>query len=796
VLRLLTIATLLATVAVAHAADLSPRVRLVTDGHLPAAAIGDALPDGRAVVLLRLADATTAERLRAAGLDVRAVSPTVAVARASSDDLRRLATTDGVIDIEERRILRPTLDRAAQMVGAPTARASTGLTGRGVLVGILDTGIDATHPDVRTADGKTRLHAVLDFGQAENDAPNAPPGRLFRRDAVDAALATFSMTGERTGPLLARDRNGHGTHVATIAAGNGLATDKGLPAERYVGIAPGADLLALRATREIATFYDSDVVTAARVAVELADETGRPLVVNMSLGGAGGPGDGTTDLESALAELFPAGAEGRALVIAAGNDGDADVRAAGLGLDGEIVVPLELRTSAAARGAATIELFYDGELTLVVESPDGRRTGPVATGKNLSGTAGPLGRAVVDNTAIRGALRRATVVIEPTAGNESEGELRWKLVLAGRARRWDATILEWPSASPMPKILDHVSVDHRLAIPAATATAISVGSVVSRTEWVNVDGTTITRPIVVGRPSIFTASGPTTDGRFAPDVAAPGELVIAALSSDAPPTEPTSAFFVGENSTYAVADDGRHGVLRGTSQAAPVVAGAIALLFEANPRLTGRDVREILRVAARPLAVSPEAPVDAGATSPPPGWSTRTGFGLLDVATAVALARGTRGGPADPSTSTVGLSRDALPPDEITLVTVVPRDAAGLPIGAGAEVTIEASAGLPIGPVVDAGWGRYERTFVAAAPRGTVAEVQVTVNGVALASRPHIFVVEDRSEIGRPFRAAGGCQTTPRAPAAAALTVAALALALLVQRKFARRRKPDHTDEA
>lgn len=787
----------------AHAAELSPRVHLVTDGHLPAAAINDGTSDGRALVLVRLADRTAADRLRAAGLDVRALTDgatPLAVARASADDLRRLAAADGVVRVEERRLLRPTLDRATAMIGATATRAATGLTGRGVLVGVVDTGVDATHPDVRTADGKTRLFALLDFGQRRDGTPDAPPGRLFHRDEIDAALAAFLADGSRAGALLALDKNGHGTHVATIAAGNGRATGHDLPAERYVGVAPGADLIALRATREIATFYDTDVLEAARIAVDLAREAGRPLVINMSLGGPGGPGDGSTDLERGLAELFPAGAVGRALVIAAGNDGDADVRAAGRALDGELVVPLELKTTAAARGSATIEVYYDGELTISVESPDGRQTPAAAPGKAVGGSPGPLGRALIDNApgAASTGRRRASIVIEPTAGNDSDGKIRWRVHLAGRAARWEATILEAPSASPAPRFTDHVSVDGRLAIPAAATTAVSVGSVVSRVEWLNVDGMTLTRPIVVGRPSAFTASGPTVDGRFAPDVAAPGEMVIAALSSDAPPTSRTSAFYVESNPNYAVADDGRHAVLRGTSQAAPVVAGAIALLFEANPHLTARDVREILRAAARPLALSPEAPLDAGTTPAPAGWSTRSGFGLLDVATAVALARGAHGGAPDPFASTVGLSRDALAPGETTIATVVPRDAAGVPVGPGREVTIESSVGYAVGPVVDAGWGRYERTFVAAAPLGAAADVTVTVDGVALAATPRFWIVEDRSDIGRPYRAAGGCATTPGAGARVGLAIALLAAAALLvrRRKLARAGEGDHTHRA
>jgi hypothetical protein len=98
-----------------------------------------------------------------------------------------------------------------------------------------------------------------------------------------------------------------------------------------------------------------------------------------------------------------------------------------------------------------------------------------------------------------------------------------------------------------------------------------------------------------------------------------------------------------------------------------------------------------------------------------------------------------------------------VPPGETTLASVVPRDATGRPLGPGRQVTLELTPGRALGPVRDAGFGRYERAFWADAPRGTVATLTATVDGVALDQQPHLHVVLDRAEIGRPFAARGGC---------------------------------------
>jgi subtilisin family serine protease len=243
--------------------------------------------------------------------------------------------------------------------------------------------------------------------------------------------------------------------------------------------------------------------------------------------------------------------------------------------------------------------------------------------------------------------------------------------------------------------------------------------------------------------SSFSAPGPTADGRFAPDVSAPGEFIIAALSSATDPSKESSAFFVSGMPHYAIADDGLHGVLRGTSQATPMVTGAAALLFQSNPALTPPRMRELLRACAR----------DTGA-----GFSPREGFGHLDLDLAARFATGARGGAVSPSLSSVGVSRDALAPgDDTTTVSVTPRDDTGLPLGAGHTVSVAISAGALVGGVVDLGEGRYEQVVRATAKRGQVGEVSASVDGVALAAHPSVWFVLDRSEIGSPFSARGGC---------------------------------------
>jgi len=167
----------------------------------------------------------------------------------------------------DRRVHKTALDPNLTQIGAPAAW-DQGLTGRGVRVAVLDTGIDATHPDLR---GKV------------------------------VAEANFSDSDSTT------DRYGHGTHVASIVAGTGARA-----AGERKGVAFEASLLNGKVLDDFGFGFESGVIAGMEWAASQ-----RARVVNMSLGG--GPTDGTDPLSQALARIT---ARSRVLfVVSAGNDG-------------------------------------------------------------------------------------------------------------------------------------------------------------------------------------------------------------------------------------------------------------------------------------------------------------------------------------------------------------------------------------------------------------------------------------------------------------------------------------------
>ena len=120
-----------------------------------------------------------------------------------------------------------------------------GLTGKGVIVAILDRGIDYAHPDFRNTDSTTRIRMMWDMSNVNPNLPICDPGQpapiAYTQTQINQALKSGTTLG-------ARDAIGHGTVTAGLAAGNGGAA---LPTSaQWTGMAPQADLLLVKVTSE------------------------------------------------------------------------------------------------------------------------------------------------------------------------------------------------------------------------------------------------------------------------------------------------------------------------------------------------------------------------------------------------------------------------------------------------------------------------------------------------------------------------------------------------------------------
>jgi MYXO-CTERM domain-containing protein len=530
----------------------------------------------------------------------------------------------------------PLLDQAARWISADAFREDTGLTGQGVVIGIIDTGLDVSHHDLRTSDDASRVRLLIDFSrpagdrQPELEAEYGCTGEaecaIYSNEDLDELVSNGISGDEPT------DSFGHGTHVASLAAGNGLSEK----APRYIGIAPRATLFGARVSRGgNGAIQDADIIMATRFVFEQAERLGMPAVVNLSLGSDFGTHDGASALEQGLASFVGPEFPGRAIVVAAGNSG---TLYAGLGasqpepygIHTEVHVPREspveipILTPSYALGAtrgATVYVwlgFQPGdEVSLAVDQAGEDFIPEIAPGQattiSQDGCQGTVFNGPADpKSSIKVDAHNAVVVLDGTFEPGTVFTLR--LSGHGTANLW---LQSSGGASPdvsVGALFPRGEKQGTINIPASHPDLIAVGATVNRNRWRDSSG----QPFLladaadsdqlapVDGTATFSAAGPNALGVMKPDIIAPGGYVIGALSRAADPRSNGGVGVFASGGRCGDPDyecfvtaDGLHAVSSGTSMSAPLVAGAIALLFERRPELTQPQVRALLQAGAR-----------------------------------------------------------------------------------------------------------------------------------------------------------------------------------------------------
>ena len=188
---------------------------------------------------------------------------------------------------------------------APGSRLSETLTGRGVLVAVIDSGISYWNQDFRRPDGSTRILRLWD----------QVLDREFTREEINEALAAGSrQAAEQIVPSI--DTSGHGTAVAGIAAGNG-----GERGAAYAGVARESELLIVRLGTPRADSFPrtTELMRALTYTVNKAREFGMPVAINLSFGNTYGAHNGTSLLERFIDNVSEIGRN--VICVGSGNEG-------------------------------------------------------------------------------------------------------------------------------------------------------------------------------------------------------------------------------------------------------------------------------------------------------------------------------------------------------------------------------------------------------------------------------------------------------------------------------------------
>ena len=464
--------------------------------------------------------------------------------------------------------------RAASCI-TPVQNPPLSLTGKGIIVGIVDSGIDIFHPDFRNEDGTTRFLELWDqtIPNEEDSSFFYNRGKIFSREEINQVL----IDNDQSFP--SRDPSGHGTHVAGIAAGNGRAS-RG----EQKGVAPESELLIVKLGNTFPEGFPrtTELMLGMDYCVRKAADLNMPLALNISFGNSYGSHDGSSLLETFIDNLSNLGRT--TIAIGSGNEGNKGRHAAGQLMD-ETPMQIELAVSP-NETSLNVQLWKN-----YVDTFQFRLVAPSGASVILTEQSIGAYRDVLDRTQLLwyfgepapySVSQEIYLEMIPLPGSSYIQSGIWKLeftpvdIVDGRFDLW---LPSGNAVNPSTNFLVP-SPDVTLTIPSTASNPITVAAYNSNTDSF----------------ASFSGQGFTGLSLPKPDIAAPG----VDITSTAP--------------------GGGYTQNTGTSMATPFVTGSAALLMEygiiqeRDPYLYGQKVKAYLQKGARHLPAVQKYP------SPQIGW--------------------------------------------------------------------------------------------------------------------------------------------------------------------------------
>ena len=607
--------------------------------------------------IIKLADGVDKEDLSVYGVVCNSSTGDMATAMIPVDRIESLAASGLCKHIDVSFRGKPLLENTREHLGIDRIHSGIdlpqGYDGTGVVVGMIDHGFDYTNPTFLSADGsELRIRRVW---EQTNDSGTPPAGMSY---GTELATAEAIMAKSYDVELI-----GHGTITSSIAAGRGVPSDTGIKCK---GIAPGADIVLVSVQGTEASFFD-----AISYIQSYARSVSKPCVINISIGTGLGSHDGNGMIEDYFTSYMNENNDSLVVVVAAGNNGDRKRHLSKtFSLSDTLLCS---RIDGVIMGVEAVDLWCDRDFEVglaLVNTNTGQTvdfTGFYSSGSDTAiGATLRIGGSTMINWGFYLQGLCPNNKYNATAMFENENTLPDSIGFFFVARcRENASMHVWSTAqdfvssSVVPGSVDGDGQYTIEGIGATSDAVISVGSYVSSGTWVSINGgIQISESLTEGGISNFSATGPTADNRIKPDIAAPGETIIV-------PTSKYSFFQSLADSTLWNGQTEWFEGTKGTSLAAPMVTGIVALWLQHNPSLGIAEARNLIHNNARRDVFTGDEPNNHW------GWGKINAFAGLPQTTAPMYLLTAIGSPCQNGFITGG---GTLPAGE-HILTAVPRAA-------------------------------------------------------------------------------------------------------------------------
>ncbi len=590
-------------------------------------------------VMMRVEEDVTNEELEQEGIVVNARRGNIVLASVALDEVERIAELHAVQQMQLPRDVQQKTDNARSSIGVDKIQAGEGLpkayTGKGVVTGIVDGGIDPNNINFKKADGTSRIEYLTHIYSSSSSASgyvsrwyNAETINRFRTDDSTAYHGTHTLG------IMAGSYKGNVKMAEVQSQLNVNIVEKANP---FYGMATESDIVA-----SCGTLQDYFIAMGVESSLNYAYDTKKPAVINLSLGSNTGSHDG----RGMIGQYLEAAGKEAIICMSAGNEGDLPIALNQTATSTHDTVRSfikPLNATLVANGVTYKNLRYG---TVYVYSNDStqfditvriynKTRGTDGFNFKLEGsnstqsiyyvTSG-YSQSSTDKTnaafakAFNGYVGLGTqydsyahryyalidyfVSDNTSTNNDGKYILGFEVQPKKKGQRIDCfcdgtyTVLDgyniagWSNGSQNGSISDM----------ACGKNVLVVGAYNSKESWGAMDGGRYnygTNAFPEGEVSAFSSYGTTINGDNLPHICAPGTVVISTIS------QPYSSYcklgnYPSDVSAQVTVDGKTYywAQAMGTSMASPVVAGAIALWLEANPNLTIDDVKDIVAKTA------------------------------------------------------------------------------------------------------------------------------------------------------------------------------------------------------